>query len=209
MYTTAEPTSPESLKSALSLGQMSLQPLVPFVGSRRGGNSRDILSSPSVNRNTENLCICLSPRLWWELGYTPEMLRSKQCVRNSINLTAAGKKSSVHLQIEILGLVICPQAGEGHREGWGALGLPKGTNPHWLLYRDFPVFKSLITENWSTKIYLQGLFSKKKQFLPAFLSVTLSQQLRGWNQGISGGFHSGPRASTHQSSSFVNCSYGG
>lgn len=162
MYTTAEPTSPESLKSALSLGQMSLQPLVPFVGSRRGGNSRDILSSPSVNRNTENLCICLSPRLWWELGYTPEMLRSKQCVRNSINLTAAGKKSSVHLQIEILGLVICPQAGEGHREGWGALGLPKGTNPHWLLYRDFPMFKSLITENWSTKIYLQGLFSKKK-----------------------------------------------
>lgn len=62
-------------------------------------------------------------------------------------------------------------------------------------------YREVIHQNLPT-----GSFLQEKQFLPAFLSVTLSQQLRGWNQGIAGGFHSGPRASTHQSSSFVNCS---
>lgn len=60
-YTTAEPASPESLKSALSLGQRSHQPSLSSVGSRRGGKKVDILSSPSVNRNTDNLCISLLP----------------------------------------------------------------------------------------------------------------------------------------------------
>lgn len=104
-----------------------------------------------------------------------------------------------------------PQAGVGHKEGWGArpwLGFAKGINPHWLLDMDFPMFKMLVTEKWSTKIYLQGLFSKKNNFFLHF-RVTRSQQLRGCNQDIAGGFHSGPRASTDQSSSFVNCSYGG
>lgn len=65
-------------------------------------------------------------------------------------------------------------------------------------------YREVIHQNLST-----GAFLQEKQFLPALLSVTRSQQLRGWNQGIAGGFHSGPRASTDQSSSFVNCSYGG
>ena len=119
-YDTAEPAPPESLKSALSLGQRSLQPSLPFVGSRRGGKKGDILSSPSVNRNTDSLCISLLPfsnESWVILQKCRGQAVFKEFQQSD---SCCWQKCSVHLRREILGLVVCPRAGEGHREGWGA-----------------------------------------------------------------------------------------
>lgn len=208
----AELTSPESLKTAIPQGQMALHPLVPSVGSRRGGNPRHILSFPSVNRNTENLCICLSSCLWWELGYTPEMLRSKQCLRNSSILQLLAKKKLCTPAKRSTWAGHLPPGRRGAQGGLGSTALagpshrdqPTLTTVHGISSVQKACYREVIQQNLST-----GSFLQEKQFLPAFVSVTLSQQLMGWNQGIAGGFHSGLRASTHQSSSFVNCSYGG
>lgn len=118
------------------------------------------------------------------------MLRSKQHLRNSINLTAAGKKSSVHLQREILGLVICPQAGVGAQGELGSTALAGPshrdqstlTPVHGLPSVQKACYREVIHQDLST-----GSFLQEKQFLPAFLSVTLFLAAQGLKSGHSRG----------------------
>lgn len=77
----------------------------------------------------------------------------------------------------------------GPEQGWGTgrageqshRDQPTLSFAHGLSNVQKALYRELIHQNLPT-----GAFLQEKQFLPALLSVTLPQQLRGWNQGIAG-----------------------